>query len=583
MSAGRIPRYFIDELLARTDIVELIESRIPLKKAGANHMACCPFHQEKSPSFSVNGNKQFYYCFGCGATGNALSFLMDYDRLEFVNAVEELASRHGLSIPYEGQAPQQEHARLYQVLAQANLYFQQQLQQHANAQDYASYRGLNPETQQRFQLGYAPDSWNALLQHLQQQGFQPEELLAAGLIVENDQGKRYDRFRDRLMFPIRDRKGRTLGFGGRIMGEGNPKYLNSPETVIFHKGQELYGLYEARQHHSKFDFLLIVEGYMDAIALAQQGIHQVIATLGTATTTYQLTSLLKQSRQLIFCFDGDKAGRTAAWRALENALPLLGEQGLLSFLFLPEGDDPDSLVRREGAQAFEMRRQQAQGLPDFLFDTLQNQSQSHGMQASLELVQKAQPLLEKVPAGLYRELLLDELAVRAKLERRQLNRLAAGKPLVEHPKRPAIPQQNKTLQLTPMRVAIAMLLQQPQLAQQLPLPEFLQHSQQPGAKLLCALWHKLTQEPELSTGQLLEHWQQQSPEQALQLARLAAWQHPVPETGMAAELMAALQRLELDAFSLELDQLKQKLQQRGLSQPEHERLKTLLKRMHSRP
>lgn len=582
MSQGRIPRHFIDELLARTDIVELIDSRVPLKKAGANHMACCPFHQEKSPSFSVNASKQFYYCFGCGATGNALSFLMEYDRLEFVAAIEELASRYGLTIPYEGQAPQQEYSRLYQLLGLAAQYFQQQFHRTSSVQSYVERRGLNASILNEFQLGYAPASWDSLLNYLESEGFQRHELAQAGLVIENEQGRHYDRFRDRLMFPIRDKRGRTLGFGGRILGEGTPKYLNSPETPVFHKGQELYGLYEARQQHTKLDFLLIVEGYMDVIALAQQGISQAVATLGTATTTHQLTALLKQSRKLIFCFDGDRAGKAAAWRALENALPLLAEQGSLHFLFLPDGEDPDSLVRHEGAKAFLERLQQAQGLADFLFDSLQQQVSSQGMQASLELVQKATPLLEKIPKGLYRELLLDALALRAKIDRRQLNRLNSGKPLLERPKRQAFSPNHKALQPTPMRIAIAMLLQQPQLARHQILPEAVQHSQQPGADLLRRLHTQLQHQPELSTGQLLEHWQQHSPDEAQLLARLAAWPHPVPESGMQAELLAALNRLEQEAFSQELQQLKQKLQQQSLLPAEHERLKTLLKLIHQR-
>ena len=361
--AGRIPSQFIDDLIARTDIVDLIGSRVQLRKAGKDFQARCPFHDEKTPSFTVSRDKQFYHCFGCGAHGTAIGFLMEYDRLGFREAIEELAQKAGLEVPSEAVATPTgpDSAPLYAILELAAQVYRRQLREHPDAPravEYLKDRGLNGEIAGRYAMGYAPASWDFLLARLGTDAGARERLFQAGLITEQD-GKRYDRFRDRIMFPIRDRRGRVIGFGGRLLGDGKPKYLNSPETPVFHKGRELYGLYEAQQARRKLERLLVVEGYLDVIALAQFGIDYAVATLGTATTPEHLQLLLRSAPELVFCFDGDRAGRDAAWKALETALPLATGNQSLRFLFLPDGEDPDTLVRNEGQAAFEQRLQRA--------------------------------------------------------------------------------------------------------------------------------------------------------------------------------------------------------------------------------
>ncbi|HKJ77760.1 MAG TPA: DNA primase, partial [Gammaproteobacteria bacterium] len=358
--AGRIPQSFIDDLLSRVDIVEVIDARVPLKKAGRDYAACCPFHDEKTPSFTVSPTKQFFHCFGCGAHGTALGFLMEYDHMGFVEAVEELAAKQGLEIPYEGGAPAAGPGRdlkpLYDLLGQADRYFRHQLRNHpaaAKAVDYLKGRGVSGEVAAAFGLGYAPPGWDGLLQALGRDDGALKRLVEVGLLIEREEDRRrYDRFRDRVIFPIRDPRGRTVGFGGRVLGDDKPKYLNSPESEVFHKGRELYGLYEAQQAVRRPERLLVVEGYMDVVALAQHGIANAVATLGTAATADHLQRLFRVTGEVVFCFDGDEAGGKAAWRALENAMPQMRDGRQVRFMFLPQGEDPDSLVRAIGGEAF---------------------------------------------------------------------------------------------------------------------------------------------------------------------------------------------------------------------------------------
>ncbi|MBV5272313.1 MAG: DNA primase, partial [Lamprocystis purpurea] len=406
--AGRIPSQFIDDLLARTDIVELIGGRMQLRKAGKDFQARCPFHDEKTPSFTVSQEKQFYHCFGCGAHGSAIGFLMEYDRLSFREAIDELAHKAGIEVPSEAAAAPAgpDYAPLYAILDQAAQIFRLQLREHPDASraiEYLKGRGLSGEIAGRYGLGYAPPGWDLLLTRLGESPAQRERLLQAGLITEQD-GKRYDRFRDRVIFPIRDRRGRVIGFGGRVLGDGKPKYLNSPETPVFHKGRELYGLYEVQQARRKLERLLVVEGYMDVIALAQFGIDYAVATLGTATTIDHLQVLLRSAPELVFCFDGDRAGRDAAWKALETALHhdlVTGSQSLC-FLFLPDGEDPDTLIRAEGLAAFEQRLVGAQPLDEYLFEHLSAQLDTVSRDGRARLVGLAKPLIKKVTAGIYK-------------------------------------------------------------------------------------------------------------------------------------------------------------------------------------
>ncbi|MCG8672593.1 MAG: DNA primase [Pseudomonadales bacterium] len=413
--AGRIPEQFIDDLIARTDLVEIINSRVKLKRAGKNYVACCPFHQEKTPSFTVSPQKQFYYCFGCGASGNAVGFLMDYDRLGFVDAIENLAKSAGVEVPREGGGQDRgpNLKPLYDLLDKASQYYESQLknpQVRERAISYLKKRGLTGETAKQFAIGFAPAGWDNLIKHLDADDRQKELLVIAGLAVKNDRGRIYDRFRDRIMFPIRDPRGRTIGFGGRVLGDDKPKYLNSPETPVFYKSKELYGLYEARQQSRKITRHLVVEGYMDVVALSQFGIHYGVATLGTASNQEHLEKLFKQVSEVIFCFDGDEAGRNAARRALEVAIPTLKDGREVKFLFLPEGDDPDTMVRREGPEVFEDLVSKAQPLSEFFYQALSDGLDINSLDGKARLAKIAAPHIERIPKGIFRQLMLDRLA-----------------------------------------------------------------------------------------------------------------------------------------------------------------------------
>ncbi len=421
--AGLIPQSFIDDLLNRTDIVDVVSSRVQLKKAGKNYSACCPFHKEKTPSFSVSPDKQFYYCFGCGAGGNALGFIMDHDHLDFVQAVEDLARQAGMEVPREESGrphtPRQPtDSPLYPLLTAAAEFYRQALKSHPTrkaAVDYLKGRGLSGEIARDFGLGFAPPGWDNLYKHLGGDSLAQKHLIDAGLLVENAENpekvKRYDRFRDRVMFPIRDSRGRIIAFGGRVLGDEKPKYLNSPETPMFHKGQELYGLYEARQSNRHLDEIMVVEGYMDVIALAQQGLRNAVATLGTATSEEHLKRLFRIVPNVLFCFDGDSAGRKAAWRALEATLPSLQDGRRARFLFLPEGEDPDTLVRAEGTDAFRARIiQQAQPLADYFFQQLTQEADPRSLEGKAHLMTLAAPLIDKIPGANLRTLMRQRLS-----------------------------------------------------------------------------------------------------------------------------------------------------------------------------
>src|SRR5450755_1466083 len=435
---GRIPDSFLDELVSRSDIVEIISARVPLKKAGREYKACCPFHNEKSPSFSVSADKQFYHCFGCGAHGTVIGFLMQYEKMEFLDAVADLAQRAGLELPREAQATLDPGtADLHEIMARASRFFEQSLADDAVAQQYLKTRGIDAKTSADFVLGYAPDAWDALVNRFGAHDEERRRLFQVGLVVERSSGGErsagfYDRFRDRLMFPIRDSRGRVIGFGGRVIDQGEPKYLNSPETPLFHKGRELYGLYEARQARADFKRLLIVEGYMDVVRLHQAGITFAVATLGTATTQEHLNKIFRITSEVVFCFDGDRAGRQAAWRALENALPLARDGRELKFMFLPEGQDPDTLIAAEGREKFEARLQTAMPMSEYLLSHLSQQADLAHVDGRAKLAALARPLFLRMPEGVYRELLADRLAAEIRMPAAKLKELLlAGAPRPE--------------------------------------------------------------------------------------------------------------------------------------------------------
>ena len=435
---ARIPENFVQDLLARTDLVELIDARVPLKKTGRNYSACCPFHQEKTPSFTVAPDKQFYYCFGCGASGNAVGFLMEYEHMNFPEAVKQLASRAGMEVPEsrpETAADKQRKDRLqslYDLLSRAERFYSQQLRQAPEKQKAVSYlknRGLSGEIAKTFAIGFAPPGYDNLITGLSLTESALEQALTAGLLVRReDTGRVYDKFRDRIIFPIRDSRGRTIGFGGRVLGDGKPKYLNSPETPVFHKGQELYGLWEWRQSRDRSDRLYVVEGYMDVIALTQHGVPNVVATLGTATTEDHARKLFRQVNEVILCFDGDKAGVRAAWRALESLLPALDDGKQVRFLFLPDGEDPDTLVRTQGPEALRALTDQADTLSTYLFRHLSEGLDLNTVDGRARLARLALPYLDKPAGPVYRALLTEELARLTRLDKESLSQLKPAKP-----------------------------------------------------------------------------------------------------------------------------------------------------------
>ena len=523
--AGRIPQEFLDQLLGRVDLVEIVNARVPLRRAGREFMACCPFHAEKTPSFSVSPRKQFYHCFGCGAHGNAIGFLMAYERLEFPDAVEELARLAGLDLPQTHAGESGASIKpLLEWIAQADRFFRQQLREHPlrqRAVDYLRQRGLTGQIAGTFGIGYAPPGWENLTKALREAGAAAEDLITAGLASRDEQGRPRDRFRDRIIFPIRDRRGRVIAFGGRALdGDTTPKYLNSPETPLFHKGSELYGLYEARTHNRQLQRLLVVEGYMDVVALAQHDIPYAVATLGTATTAEHVERLFRTVNDLVFCFDGDRAGRAAAWRALDVTLPFLRDGRQVGFLFLPEGEDPDTLVRSEGRTVFERRLEQATPLADYLFAELRAQVDPNTLAGRARLAELARPLLEKLPDGHFRDLMEERLRQEAQVGNTRLR---------PPPSTSAGPtDRNLRLTRTPLRKAIALLLYRPELAQQVTDNELaLRDDGESGVKLLVNLVAVLRANPQLTTAALLERYRDTS-EGAI-LERLATWEPGVPE------------------------------------------------------
>ena len=430
--AGLIPQSFIDTLLDRVDIVEVVDHRVKLKKTGKNYSACCPFHEEKTPSFTVSPEKQFYYCFGCGASGNALGFIMDFERLSFPESVEQLARLVGVDVPREVQSEaqaqrEQEKRSIYSLLEKASTFYQNQLRQHPSKQMAVTYlkgRGLDGKIAKEYGVGFAPPGWDNLLKSLAETDEDKHLLIEGGMLIHNADEKRiYDRFRHRIMFPIRDTRGRVIGFGGRVLGNDKPKYLNSPETPIFHKGQELYGLYEARLAYRELPRLLVVEGYMDVVSLAQFGIRYAVATLGTACGEDHLDRAFRHTDEVVFCFDGDNAGRTAAHRALENSLSSMKDGRQVKFLFLPEGEDPDTLVRQIGPEKFERMVELAVPLEDYLFDAVAEGLNIRTMEGRASFSKRAAPLLDRLPKGVFRELMFENLATRTGLSRNVLQDL----------------------------------------------------------------------------------------------------------------------------------------------------------------
>ncbi|TDF38381.1 DNA primase [Alteromonadaceae bacterium M269] len=584
--AGRIPKDFIDDLVARADIVEVIDSRVRLKKAGRNHQACCPFHNEKTPSFTVSQDKQFYHCFGCGAHGNVISFLIEHDRLEFPEAVEELASFYSLEVPREKSSfnrpkvDKQQQQDDYQLMEQVARFFEHQLKSHEKSEaaiNYLKKRGLSGEIVKHFGIGYAPPEWDSVLKKFGTSPATQQQLLDLKLITQSEKGKRFDFFRDRIMFPIRDKRGRIIGFGGRVLEQGEPKYLNSPETRIFHKGYELYGLYQAKQAHRTLDQVLIVEGYMDVVALGQFGIDFAVASLGTATTPDHIQLLFRSTKTIICCYDGDRAGKEAAWRALENALPYLKDGVEMKFLFLPDGEDPDTLVRQIGEQGFKDKLTDAMSLSKFMFQNLLKRHHVSSEEGKAAFGAEGQALIDKIQ-GEQQKLLLSE----------ELDRFT-GKDVYSNDLKRDVQKANQRsyaatstneaptpANVSPVRLLIRLLLEFPKLASDCPEvnPVNFRTLQLPGLDLLIELHHYGLNNPNQNTGQILENFRAHP--QIAQLSKLVMWEHHIEEQNLTSVYRDCFAKLIDKQLKGRIDELLAKSRIQKLSAGEKQELKLLM-------
>ena len=586
---GRIPHSFIDDLVARTDIVDVIGRRVALVKAGRDYKAPCPFHDEKTPSFTVSAQKGFYHCFGCGAHGTAIGFLMNYENLEFLDAVEALAEMLGLEVPRDARsADRRRHGGdLYKLLEQADRIYRKALRNTPKAAAYLKDRGIEGATAARFAMGYAPDSWDTLLRALGSDESRQRQLEEAGLVLRNENERVYDRFRDRIMFPIRDPRGRVIGFGGRLLGEGEIKYMNSPETPVFHKGRALYGLYEARRRDAakagRPDEMLVVEGYLDVASLAQRGIGPAVATMGTATTVEHIRYLTRVARRVIFCFDGDRAGRKAAWRALQTAMPHAGGEVELKFLLLPEGEDPDSLVRAGGAEAFRECMDTAAPLSEFMLGELCSQVDLSNADGGSRLAALARPLLLRLPAGVYRELLVKQVAemigvsggaLERDLEKPGVPPPRAGAGIVRHDARPVADRSRGTL----IRRVIILVLNYPAIVAKLAGMPDLSGVDQPGARLLRRLLETVAGNPEVMSAQLLERFRDDS--EGRHLGRLLDNTPLDTEDEAAAMLPEMLERIVAEAKRKRLEAL---LSKPSLSPDQRAEAKAIQERIRNSP
>ncbi|MDO4430813.1 MAG: DNA primase [Lonepinella koalarum] len=581
MAGGLVPRSFINDMLAKADIVDLVNSRVKLKKAGSNnYQACCPFHHEKTPSFTVSKNKQFYHCFGCGAHGNAISFLMEYDKLEFLEAVEELADFLGLEVPREQSGENKERRPqvnaqtkrdLYGLMADIAIAYQKELPVNIPAQAYLQKRGVSSEIVQRFGIGFVPESFDFILRQFGRTADEQQKLIDLGMLSRNERGKVYDRFRHRIMFPIRDRRGRTIAFGGRVLGDEKPKYLNSPETVTYHKGNELYGLYEVLQVQETPECLLVVEGYMDVVSLAQFGVDYAVASLGTATTSEQLTQAFRVTEQVVCCYDGDRAGREAAWRALENGLSLLEDGRQLKFIFLPDGEDPDTFIRRYGKSAFEDFLKNAFSLSDFLFQQLLTQVDLSSKEGKSKLSALAIPLIHRIPGDMLRLYLRDMLAKKLGLmDQSQLDNLLPRQ--IE--KTESAVQKIPEVKRTPMRLLIALLLQNPQLANLDYDLSSLSDLNEPGFDLLEKLTALCRENVGITLGQILEYWR--GTEHSKPLEILATWEHLIDDANVESTFIETLSFLFMQLTEKRIEVLIAKDRSGGLGENEKKELMTLI-------
>ena len=558
---SRIPDAFIDDLIARTDIVEVVNARVPLKRQGREYAACCPFHDERSPSFTVSPVKQFYHCFGCGAHGSAIGFLMEYDRLEFLDAIEELARTAGMEVPRETRQNNRDGDidAMFNAMDSARNFYRRELAASATARAYLDNRGVGEAIREQFGIGYAPDGFSALKDRLGTDERRLRLLEKTGMLSRNDRGHVYDKFRDRVMFPISDRRGRTIAFGGRVMGKDDgPKYLNSPETPLFHKGRELYGLWQARQANRELSRLIVVEGYMDVIALFQHGITQAVATLGTATTPDHAELLFRSAPDVYFCFDGDTAGRRAAVKAMETVLPRMRDGRQAFFLFVPDGEDPDSLVRAEGAEGFDARLAKATPLSEFFFDSVGEDINLGTLDGKARLAERATPQLAKIPDGAFADLMRQRLTELTGVGGRSAT-APASRPPQQRPSGPGKAAPRRSL----VRTAIILLLHRPALALDLPESYRFTALRQPGIALLTELLAVVHTRPDITTGALIEHFSGRDEADALH--KLAIISLPGEEAAWRSEFLDIIARLDRQTLDQRVEELHQRVAEGGFS------------------
>lgn len=585
-SGGRIPDSFIESILSKIDIVSLIQENVKLKKSGANYSACCPFHNEKTPSFTVSQTKQFYHCFGCGAHGDAIRFLMDYQALNFVDAVERLAARLGLTVPKDPQTNAKAQLKLNTttVLNRVAEFYQTQLKHHENASNAVNYlkkRGLTGQIAKAFGLGFAPPGWNNLLTHFHGETEALKVLEETGLIIRNPQNHFYDRFRERIMFPIRDRKGEVIGFGARVMDKTLPKYLNSPESPIFQKGHCLYGLYEALQTREKWQTAVVVEGYLDVVALAQFGFRGAIATLGTAITSHHLMNLFQQVPEIVFCFDGDKAGSSAAWKALQLVFELLVEGRQVRFVFLPQGEDPDSYIRRHGLDGFAALVKNSSPLSAYFFTTLTQMVPPDSVDNRARLASLARPMLERIPSGIFKEMMFEQLAQLVASSPQVVRGEKAFRHFYPAKSNPRAKPSPAPAPMDPAIMASAILLRLPALHRgvKAKMP-FWDTIAAPGTELLCSLLNLLEKDPNLKC----EDLRNKSLEKGFDLKRLGDCENKIgliPEEGLEAEFSGALERLEVIGRAQLTEKLLQKAKNSELTDDEKLKLKEFLQSRES--
>jgi DNA primase len=601
--AGKIPGEFIDELVARVDIVDVIDRRVPLTRKGKEFQACCPFHEEKTASFTVSPVKQFYHCFGCGAHGTAIGFLMEYANLSFVEAIEELADGVGLQVPRQNQphqadTPGENTGDLLRIVEQANFWFQQQLRKHPDAKQAVTYlksRGLDGKIAASFGIGFAPDSWDDLARALGTSAQAKQQLIKAGLITKKDrdsadsgknvkveevsEARYYDRFRSRIIFPIEDHRGRVVGFGGRILGDGEPKYLNSPETALYHKGAELYGLHRARRAIGSLNKSVVVEGYMDVVSLAQFGVDNTVATLGTATTRTHLQRLFRLAPEVVFCFDGDRAGLAAAWKALQVSLPEMQDGRQIGFLFLPEGEDPDTIVRSEGRDAFMRRVDEATPLPEFLFENLISQVDMGRLDGKARLVSLAKPLIDQLPSGALKEMIFARLSSLSGLTNTQLGKQ-------EHLIEPNLNRRHRKHnpsepgQISPLAFATSLLLQNPQLAVSFENVEGVQKLQLQGSDVLLKMIEIIRDQPDKTTARLLELFRESTVHGYLE--KLAMRPNEIHEDALQAQFNDTIERLLESQKAEERQEALENLRQKNINELNDEEKKQLVALLKAR-